>query len=94
MKIKQSRLFLEEIEQFLKDHSGEKLETPLIIAGDFNSLPHSGMYQYYSEGNLSKFHSDFGNFKPKNDLSHPFTLESAYLGLGEPNTNFTAEFCG
>lgn len=74
-------------------------EIPLIVCGDFNSLPSSGVYEYLSHGSIDKEHEDFmgldyGNYI-KDGRKHPFSLKSAYGRLGElPFTNYTPGFKG
>jgi CCR4-NOT transcription complex subunit 6 len=69
------------------------MKTPVIITGDFNSMPNSGMYELYSSGKLSGTHADLLK-EPVKDISHNFSLQSAYASLGEPITNYTNSFKG
>ena len=78
---------------------------PLIICGDFNSLPESGVVEYLLNGHISKNHTDFKNFgyqnvleklSPQNHLEgeqklrHNLQLNRAYdNGEGMKQTNFT-----
>lgn len=78
-------------------------QIPLIIAGDFNSLADSGVYELLSSGGLSGTHSDFGPFEygnfTRDGIQHPFSLRSSYASLhGGPDeltfTNYTPGFVG
>ncbi|KAF2835829.1 hypothetical protein M501DRAFT_941219 [Patellaria atrata CBS 101060] len=79
---------------------GEGPQIPLIMCGDYNSLPNdSGVYELLASGSLSSAHSDlngrkYGNFT-RDGMSHPFSLRSAYNHVGELNfTNYTPTFTG
>jgi len=72
---------------------------PMVVCGDFNSLPNSGVHELISHGVLSKSHHELGDHKygnfTKDGMSHPFSLKSAYGALGElPFTNYTPGFQG
>jgi CCR4-NOT transcription complex subunit 6 len=75
------------------------LSIPLIITGDFNSLPDSGPYELITNGELSPNHSDlegrkYGKFT-RDGIQHPFQLKSSYDRIGElPFTNYTSTFVG
>lgn len=72
---------------------------PLIICGDFNSVPSSGVYEFMSNGTLPANHTDFmshmyGRYTSEG-LRHKLGLKSAYAGTGElPLTNYTPSFQG
>jgi CCR4-NOT transcription complex subunit 6 len=72
---------------------------PLLVCGDFNSLPSSGVYELISQGSLSHMHDDldnrkYGNFT-RDGMTHPFSLKSSYSHIGEPKfTNYTPGFVG
>jgi CCR4-NOT transcription complex subunit 6 len=72
---------------------------PLIICGDFNSVPSSGVYEFMSMGTLPANHTDFmshtyGKYTSEG-LRHRLGLKSAYAGTGElPMTNYTPSFQG
>lgn len=38
-------------------------DVPLLICGDLNSLPTSGVYQYLAHGNIQSDHTDFKEFR-------------------------------
>lgn len=72
---------------------------PLIVAGDFNSVPSSGVYEFLSTGAVAPDHPDFmshmyGNYTTDGP-KHRLGLKSAYQGIGElPLTNYTPAFFG
>eukprot|EP00040_Diaphanoeca_grandis_P031405 m.187902 g.187902 ORF g.187902 m.187902 type:complete len:675 (-) comp32321_c1_seq1:56-2080(-) len=78
-------------------------DIPLVLAGDFNSLPGSGAYRLITEGQLSvndphamvsREDMMCGISLPYPNLAHQIVLESAYKKIygGEPMfTNFTSE---
>lgn len=72
---------------------------PLIICGDFNSVPDSGVYEFLSTGNVPPNHPDFmkhmyGKYT-SDGLKHKLNLKSSYAGVGElPLTNYTPSFQG
>src|SRR5258708_3531574 len=77
----------------------EGKDLPLIVCGDFNSIPESGVHDFLSKGHVSSNHPDFmeytyGKFSA-DGLKHDFGLRSAYAGIGElPLTNHTPSFDG
>ncbi|KAL1303184.1 hypothetical protein AAFC00_006609 [Neodothiora populina] len=74
-------------------------EIPMIICGDFNSTPDSGVYDLLTHGSLSSLHDDlvgrkYGNFT-KEGVAHPFSLKSSYAHINELEfTNYTTSFAG
>ncbi|KAK9476781.1 Endonuclease/exonuclease/phosphatase [Lipomyces japonicus] len=80
-----------------KIHYKDGTQIPLIIAGDFNSTPDSGVYQLFAKGSVPGDHPDMQGYKygrfTEEGLSHPFTLKSSYAAIGEPSfTNWTPGF--
>ncbi|KAF8433413.1 Endonuclease/exonuclease/phosphatase [Terfezia claveryi] len=77
----------------------EGIQIPLIICGDFNSTPDSGVYELLARGQVHSEHDDlagrtYGNFT-KDGMSHPFSLKSSYANIGELSfTNYTPGFSG
>lgn len=72
---------------------------PLIVCGDFNSLPESSVYEFLSTGGIPAKHPDFlGHMYGKytsEGLQHHLGLKSAYAWPGGelmPMTNFTPGF--
>ncbi|KAF2260967.1 glucose-repressible alcohol dehydrogenase-like protein transcriptional effector [Lojkania enalia] len=74
-------------------------QIPFLLCGDFNSLPHSSIYDLIVQGNLPNSHSDLGSRKygnfTRDGISHPFSLKSSYAAIGEMAfTNYVPAFCG
>ncbi|KAI9364449.1 Endonuclease/exonuclease/phosphatase [Zopfochytrium polystomum] len=72
---------------------------PILLCGDFNSLPNSGVYEFLSRGSVPQHHEDFGNYTygpyTSEGLSHKLSLKSAYSQINELDfTNFTPSFKG
>lgn len=79
---------------------------PLILCGDLNSLPDSGVVEYLSLGSISADHKDFKDHGYKDSLqklsstdstnsySHAFRLSKAYTDDVMPYTNYTCDFKG
>lgn len=97
VKVMQVQFLLEEVAAVrakLKEHNA-----PLVICGDFNSVPSSGVYELMREGVLDPKHPafnefDFGKYS-QDGLKHSLRLESAYAAIGEPPfTNFNGDFMG
>ncbi|KAK9472540.1 Nocturnin [Dipodascopsis tothii] len=80
-----------------KYNAGTKL--PLLVCGDFNSTPDSGVYKLLSQGHVPHDHSDmtgrtYGRFTEEG-MSHHFQLKSSYAKVGELSfTNWTPGFTG
>jgi CCR4-NOT transcription complex subunit 6 len=72
---------------------------PLLLCGDFNSLPDSGIYELITQGEIANTHKDlgarkYGNFT-RDGISHKFSLKSSYADIGELSfTNYTPNFVG
>ncbi|KAK0398026.1 hypothetical protein QR680_002394 [Steinernema hermaphroditum] len=81
-------------------------EIPLIICGDFNSLPDSGVYEYFTNGFVTRAHHELKGFNDEKVMStinnviddtfcgHGLSLESAIDVNHIPYTNNTADFKG
>ena len=72
---------------------------PLILCGDFNSLPGSGPHELLNTGSLGPQHPELQNYRygnfTKEGMAHPFQLKSAYESIGELQfTNYTPGFIG
>lgn len=103
VKLMQSQLLLEYCEHLV--HS-TKVETglqnvPLLLCGDFNSTPQSGVYQFMTQGALSGNHPDFLGHRfgayTLRGLRHALSLSSVYAEVmgDEPEfTNYTLDFVG
>jgi CCR4-NOT transcription complex subunit 6 len=71
---------------------------PLIVCGDFNSVPTSGVYEFLANGTVPHNHADFmshmyGKYT-SDGLRHKLGLKSAYAGAGELLTNYTPSYQG
>jgi CCR4-NOT transcription complex subunit 6 len=72
---------------------------PMILCGDFNSVPDSGVYTFLANGSVPSDHPDFmshiyGKFT-SDGIKHNVNLKSAYAGDYElPLTNYTPSFQG
>ncbi|XP_017782437.1 PREDICTED: CCR4-NOT transcription complex subunit 6-like isoform X2 [Nicrophorus vespilloides] len=78
----------------------------LVLSGDFNSLPESGVIEFLNRGQVSQDHKDFKDFSYKsclekisgcdkpNEFTHSFKLASAYSADIMPYTNYTFDFKG
>ncbi|RUS89094.1 hypothetical protein EGW08_003157, partial [Elysia chlorotica] len=117
VKLVQTMMLVEELQKFVREASmqfrpnapppsmdaGDMCNSmPLILCGDFNSLPDSGVYEYLSKGRLDTLHQDFEGqnyqvfMKDRHDngvISHNFKLTSAYKDV-MPFTNYTFDFKG
>ncbi|XP_067124856.1 CCR4-NOT transcription complex subunit 6-like-B isoform X2 [Centruroides vittatus] len=79
---------------------------PLLLCGDFNSLPESGVIEFLSTGRVSGSHPDFKDFRYKeslrkfnycdatNEYTHPFRITRTYNDGVMPYTNYTFDFKG
>jgi CCR4-NOT transcription complex subunit 6 len=101
VKLVQTALFMDELGRRYRraPSSTGGAGPPLVICGDFNSLPGSAVYQFVANGHLAKGHADLAGraYGPytEEDLHHRFRLASAYAPLGElPFTNRTPGFTG
>jgi len=92
LKTLQAYTLLKQLEKIM-DVPTKKFSPPLVICGDFNSMPTSGMYDLYTKRKLPCTHADIKTLDLK-DLTHLLPLKSAYSGLGEPLTNITKGFSG
>ncbi|KAL0581926.1 Glucose-repressible alcohol dehydrogenase transcriptional effector [Marasmius crinis-equi] len=88
VKLVQAGLLGEEIEKVAQRVREEQAtsEVPVVLCGDFNSMPNSGVYEFLSTGSVSRQHPDFkrrhyGLFT-KTGLNHGLELRSAYAHNG------------
>ena len=76
------------------------LKIPVIICGDFNSVPESGVYELLSNGSVPGTHEDFMAHKygryTSEGIRHRLGLKSAYAPVAPdlPVTNYTPSFQG
>ncbi|KAI9343966.1 Endonuclease/exonuclease/phosphatase [Obelidium mucronatum] len=106
VKLVQTAMLLEELNKIIAQYAphtppgSNKQSTtnqhpPILMCGDFNSLPGSGVHQLLSTGSVPRDHSDFGKYTygsyTREGISHTFQLASAYkLDF----TNLTPQFRG
>lgn len=112
VKLVQSMMLMQELGSVV-DRTAEQWRippkhVPLIVCGDLNSLPESGVYEYLTAGKISSDHEDFKEFKGQsclqklcsspythdNTYSHKLQLKSAYEIKTLPFTNYTYDFKG
>jgi len=82
-------------------HYSDGTKIPMIVCGDFNSVPDSGVYDLVSTGHLPSNHPDFlshiyGRYTSEG-IRHRLGLKNAYAGLNPdelPLTNFTPSYQG
>ena len=74
---------------------------PVIVCGDFNSQPHSAVYELLSTGRVSLPHAALENdpdgIFPDKTLYHHFGLQSSYAAVSRnepPYTNYTGHWVG
>jgi len=115
VKLVQAAMLMEEVEKISDQFarfppklldSGERgpayadaTKIPLVVCGDFNSVPVSGVYEFLANGTVPKDHEDFMDHVygayTTDGLSHKFNLKSAYSNCGTlPMTNFVPTFQG
>lgn len=76
-------------------------DLPLLLCGDFNSVPNSAVYQLLSTQHIRSNDHDafskdkYGLLPPFQEMTHHLVLDSAYNPIGEPQyTNYTGHFVG
>ncbi|KAK6747565.1 hypothetical protein RB195_000640 [Necator americanus] len=82
-------------------------QTPVLICGDLNSLPDSGVFEFLSRGQISRSHPDLKGFREDTCLerfssstrdptsyNHSLRLDSAVELCNIPFTNYTLDFKG
>jgi CCR4-NOT transcription complex subunit 6 len=109
VKLWQTQHLLMEVERMLTQHSGSITTIPMVLAGDFNSLPGSEPHTLLANGGVS-VQEDPHALLASLPLRHPLPLRSALATVGAhvnasaeshelqkmepPYTNFTAHFVG
>lgn len=98
------KTILDESAQTLKSNDinvNDPSNIQLVLCGDFNSLPDSGVIEFLSTGRVSQDHKDFKALSYKaclekilscekpNEFTHSFKLASAYNDEIMPFTNYT-----
>ncbi|ORZ01798.1 Endonuclease/exonuclease/phosphatase [Syncephalastrum racemosum] len=109
VKLVQVGMLMDELDKFASRHLASRsadspsyastAKLPTIIAGDFNSTPESGVYEFLSKGVVRQDHDDFGDHTygsyTTEGLAHRLNLKSAYSPIGElPFTNYTPNYKG
>lgn len=114
VKLIQTMMLSNELKTILDDlnhsvrpsHKYDANNVQLLLCGDFNSLPDSGVIEFLSSGRVSMDHQDFKELGYKsclqrllgtdaiNEFTHPFKLASAYSEDIMPYTNYTFDFKG
>lgn len=91
---------------FRPGHKYDTNNVQLLLCGDFNSLPDSGVIEFLNSGRVSMDHADFkelgykaclqriSNCDTPNEFTHSFKLASAYSEDIMPYTNYTFDFKG
>ncbi|PAV65591.1 hypothetical protein WR25_12290 [Diploscapter pachys] len=110
VKLVQTMMLAHEVHRVAKE-TAEKYriqpqQTPVLICGDLNSLPDSGVFEFLSQGQLSRKHPDLKTFREDtclerfsssddtNVLTHALRLDSAVDTTSIPFTNYTLDFKG
>ncbi|CAK1541306.1 unnamed protein product [Leptosia nina] len=109
VKLIQTMMLSNELRSILEDSartlrvSGQKDNVQLLLCGDFNSLPDSGVVEFLSSGRVSADHRDFKALGyaslrrmpgSEHEFTHNFKLASAYSEDIMPYTNYTFDFKG
>ncbi|KAJ1499573.1 Glucose-repressible alcohol dehydrogenase transcriptional effector, partial [Coelomomyces lativittatus] len=99
VKLIQVAMWTDQLEKYM--HSVQSQyhvsQLPLLMCGDFNSTPGSGVYEFLHQGHVDPRHPDFLTFNygtfTHQGLRHALHLKSAYdQHWALPFTNFTAKF--
>ncbi len=77
VKLVQAVLLLEELEKITRGHP----KAALLLCGDFNSLPDSGVYNLLESGSIAENHDDFMGY-----TYEPYSNEGASHSLNLKNT--------
>eukprot|EP00049_Salpingoeca_infusionum_P018678 m.358289 g.358289 ORF g.358289 m.358289 type:complete len:495 (-) comp18103_c0_seq1:768-2252(-) len=96
VKVIQTMLALNAMQEFMKEN--KLMDLPVLLTGDFNSLPDSGVYEFLSTQKISLDNPDLEGYDFEAallglGLEHPFKLRSAYT-TELPYTNYTIGFTG
>lgn len=100
VKLLQSAMLLEEIQRLTGLWSTKTFRTfPVIITGDLNSLPDSGVVEFLTHGSIAHTHDDLAKYQyghyTTRGISHKLSLKSAYAQTDALDfTNFTPTFKG
>ncbi|XP_063632199.1 CCR4-NOT transcription complex subunit 6 isoform X1 [Cydia splendana] len=110
VKLIQTMMLSNELRSILDDSArtlrlaGHRDNVQLLLCGDFNSLPDSGVVEFLSAGRVSSEHRDFKALGyatslrrmpgSEHEFTHNFKLASAYSEDIMPYTNYTFDFKG
>ena len=110
VKLIQTMMLMFEIRNFVNDAAkqydvaGGPNSIPLILCGDLNSLPNSGVVEFLTNSRISVHHPDFKDLykdrdclrrlcpsmsQNSNDYTHTFDMVKAYNDDVMPFTNYT-----
>lgn len=97
VKLWQTHMLIKELEKF-----NVRQSLPIVLCGDFNSLPDSSVYEFLSTGALSATHADLSHdpcsiVPASSEFRHDLRLVSSFfsvIGQEPPFTNFTEGFKG
>ncbi|GBP14612.1 CCR4-NOT transcription complex subunit 6 [Eumeta japonica] len=105
VKLIQTMMLSNELRSILDDSArtlrlaGQRDNVQLLLCGDFNSLPDSGVVEFLSSGRVSADHRDFKELGyaaslrrmpgSEHEFTHNFKLASAYSEDIMPYTNYT-----
>eukprot|EP01119_Soliformovum_irregulare_P000316 TRINITY_DN10224_c0_g1_i1.p1 TRINITY_DN10224_c0_g1~~TRINITY_DN10224_c0_g1_i1.p1 ORF type:complete len:196 (-),score=44.41 TRINITY_DN10224_c0_g1_i1:32-619(-) len=84
LKVQQASYFLETIE-----HLGSH---PVIITGDFNSVPSSAVVELFRTGKLLGTHVDLRGHADQSHFSHSLKLDDVYESMSHPHTIYGQKF--
>ncbi|GMT24929.1 hypothetical protein PFISCL1PPCAC_16226 [Pristionchus fissidentatus] len=94
------------VEEVSESHRIQPHQCPVLVCGDLNSLPDSGVFEFLSKSGISRSHPDLKGFKEDavlerfshthdgSNYTHALRLDSAVEGSVVPFTNFTLDFKG
>ena len=109
VKLVQTMILLKAVTKMTRSIAGEGSidDVPILIMGDFNSLPDSGVYKYLSTGQIERTHKEFKefvfsdirhlceeNYSDARYYKHPLHLKSCVDPSKLPFTNHTSTFTG
>jgi CCR4-NOT transcription complex subunit 6 len=123
VKLIQTMMLIDQLKRICDDSSGtgdqlhsfrpsghkvyDRNSIQLLLCGDFNSLPESGVVEYLQNGRIRADHVDFKDLLYKSTLqkmlshstneqhyTHPFKLSSVFDKNIMPYTNYTYDFKG
>lgn len=99
VKVIQSIMLLHEVQKKIDEFKKPTGPPPtIIIGGDFNSTPDSGVYEFMERGRIPESHPDlagrdYKKFAEHVGLKHSMNLRSCY-SREMPYTNYTHDFTG